>query len=283
MRIQMQSAAELGNSGLRYSHLLAGEHEPGPDVTCFQLELINAHDGCYKALCRCAADAGAYQRERQGAALRCRAAPCRLRPRTLARSAGPHSVEATLRSLPSPAEAATASLTSWPEYCTWRGLTLSSPAPVALSAAVTLWHGLAAVLPQAGPEGLPLARSLPDRIADGTLHVLVAGADVEVPLRHTFLELFVLWPHLQQLQLTFAGPDVPTQLHGRSEMHRSSNGRIAHMHFKHGFVHNCDGDASSPSASSTEAVPDIALLGNAGLAAYASWTPTLLYLKQCQV
>jgi hypothetical protein len=48
------------------------------------------------------------------------------------------------------------------------------------------------------------------------LHVAIVGADVEVALAGTFLELFSFWPELRTLHLDFVGPQVPASLHGQS-------------------------------------------------------------------
>lgn len=118
--------------------------------------------------------------------------------------------------------AQTSTVCSWPGYCLWRGLPLSSPAPVALASALTLWyHSFPAVLAMECAADARMPREVK------VVRVAVIGADVEVPLAAAFVELLALWPAATRIEIAFVGPHVKQSVHGQSrEWISNANGTV---------------------------------------------------------
>ena len=106
-----------------------------------------------------------------------------------------------------------ACMQSWSAYCRWRGLPNDHAAPLLLSAPLTVWHATQHLLPHLYAS---LDRPPQELSITSYLHLIVAGACVEFALVATFCELFRLCQTLQELCITFVGPEMPKKLDGNA-------------------------------------------------------------------
>lgn len=102
---------------------------------------------------------------------------------------------------------------SWPTYCAWRSISLSSPTPLLLTWPLTLWHSVERLLP-IKPPLLTFARA--DAATEtNTLCILVGGAaSVEVAQQACLLELLHLWGAVGRIMVALVGPGVAACKHG---------------------------------------------------------------------
>eukprot|EP00892_Ulva_mutabilis_P004811 jgi/Ulvmu1/2701/UM014_0157.1 len=286
MRSQMQSGPAIRSDDLEFSDLLAAD-TADDDHVCLLLEALGAHNsGAYASLCIC---------------------------HKVTERVDDH----TITGLPSAGNTAAdppicAQIHSWSAYCSWRGMSLSSPAPLILTWPLALWHSVECLLPSK-PAVLMAA---PERASatqqHRTLRILVAGADaVEVTQQACLMELLHLWPQLGTIMVALIGPHVAAPQHGTVKVHAHNDGRAVHVACFQGCAHQeMDSIASflehphRPSASSEDLtqpcrtdqaappehdggmcshLPDVAFCPNAGLAAYTTWEETLKLLAEAQV
>lgn len=103
---------------------------------------------------------------------------------------------------------------SWPAFCKWRGISLSSPLPLLLTWPLTLWHSVERLL----DSKAVLSDDRQDSCAIGkqkVLRVLVAGAAaVEVSQLACLRELQHLWPAIGMFLVALVGPGISIEEHG---------------------------------------------------------------------
>eukprot|EP00879_Flechtneria_rotunda_P007958 GHRR01008337.1.p1 GENE.GHRR01008337.1~~GHRR01008337.1.p1 ORF type:complete len:564 (+),score=163.92 GHRR01008337.1:561-2252(+) len=95
---------------------------------------------------------------------------------------------------------------TWADYYCCRGMSLTSPAALALQVPVTLWHLLVHVLLDWGWE-------LPE--PGQSITIIYLGAQVELLMLPMFMELAMLLPN-HHIDLHMVGPRVPDELHGQT-------------------------------------------------------------------
>merc|ERR1719483_178698 len=156
----------------------------------------------------------------------------------------------------------TTALTTWEGYYKFRGLGLDSPVAAVLHYAMTLYTIVASLLPDTYPSTFAKLQT------NQTVSVYVIGAAQEVDMWRTFLECaHLLYPI--KLHICFIGNEISAKVQGKQ--HSQNN---LSVQFYSGLYHEMP---------STLPQGDFAVSFNAGLGAYETYKPTVLYLMENKI
>lgn len=121
--------------------------------------------------------------------------------------------------------ASSVDMQSWPIFCTWRGVGLSSPTPLLMTWTLTLWHSVECLLDCKADR----STDCHSEYAIGgqkRLRVVIAGAAaVEVAQLATLRELLYLWPKPETILVALVGPGIALSKHGSVHMLRPDGDR----------------------------------------------------------
>lgn len=130
--------------------------------------------------------------------------------------------------LESPEKATSAvDIQSWSDFCKWRGVGLSSPTPLIMTWALTLWHSVECLLACKAVRSTDCRSDCPSAIGEQKrLRVVIAGAAaVEVAQLASLCELLHLWPEPETILVALVGPGTALSNHGSVQVLRHGGDR----------------------------------------------------------
>lgn len=158
---------------------------------------------------------------------------------------------------------------TWGDYCSFRGISVDSLAPLLLTFPLTLYHAIV----NYGAAACTVARMM-----QRPLRIHVVGAEKELNFLDLFKEVVFLLPQDVSLDLSFVVrkdmiPESAEELTKRCYQFRPLD------RLKISLVGGTYGDSVDPRFD-LDGTPDMVFAFNAGLYAYSSWRSVLEYLEQ---
>ncbi|KAJ0967119.1 hypothetical protein J5N97_024036 [Dioscorea zingiberensis] len=198
---------------------------------------------------------------------------------------GDWSLASTLCPCTEPRSPISTYLSGWKDYYQWRSLPLDSPVAILLHWPLTIYHCFQ----------LSSVQTLTKEVSD-KLHIHYLGPDKELHQLAVFGELKALFPGIQ-LHIELIGPAVPKFRDGEEASLccylPCSDESCLCKSYKELYDGGCEGKSSTVTLKLRkgfyhervrdilkDSCPHLIVAPNAGVAAYASWLPTIELIKE---